>query len=395
MTNIIQKTFLASLNEISSSKRLLEKYLTDKRLTRSEKQIIQCWILLRKSNFKKVIEIASKLPGESDILNSQKYLLLGISNNNSGQPDLAKENLLKSMSLLKQYTIDKLVFICASNLFIAGFNGQDKQMMEDSLKTMKGLTDIDVKEYIIKDLCIFNYSFFCGEVDTAENYIKILDFAIKDMNASVQVNYLTSKFMFYVSVDKFNMCYKTLSDLKTKRAFRSNANTVFMKAMLDYITKGESIYAYHTDFKECELLYFQLKTIQAIVKGNDDQKLEFWDKLKQLNSKVYLYKDEYNGPKCLFSIALQKSLSEQVKHNTSLPVSSSNRLDLLNDILTNASVPLSKKHLFNLLWGRSPEGSKDNRAFKYLLTKYRNHYNNELVYENGGYQIISKDKLSA
>ncbi len=73
---LVEKTFIKVLPLVFSDTKKLKSYRKDKRISQSEKKIIESWLLVKLGKNKEAIELLESLKGElSEVVQGQLYLL--------------------------------------------------------------------------------------------------------------------------------------------------------------------------------------------------------------------------------------------------------------------------------------------------------------------------------
>lgn len=391
--SITQITFLKALDEMYESPRKLEKYLKDKRLTRSEKRVVHCWTLLRKCKFKEVILELEKMPDESPLLESQRLFLLGNCFNNLGYYQKAKEHLINCVDVLDELGLGRMLFMSGKCLFVAGCNDLDEAYMSIGLNIIDKTYKEQKDQTAFWHFCHFNYARFTGDTREAEKRMKILDRLYPEQTENFKSNYLVSKLMFFAKNENLEACFEVLNEKKKMRSYKYKANTVYMELMLNYLVYDRPIYAYQRDFLGCDILFYQAKLIQSIHERDEQQIEKFWAKLQNQNPQLfsgYLY---YQGEKSLFSLALNKAKISLTKPRFgNLP---KDKLKALETILNQLETPIKKKDLFYALWNKEMSSPEDKSKLKNLIYKYRKTHGDELKYDKGTYYLAHTSDMLA
>ena len=102
----IVKTFIEALGIVNSRPERLKIYLRDKRLSRVEKTILQCWLDLRDNKVDAVIEALQDLDIlDNVIIQSQRDFLLGTTFINRGESHRAIGYLKNAVHLLNDFPL--------------------------------------------------------------------------------------------------------------------------------------------------------------------------------------------------------------------------------------------------------------------------------------------------
>lgn len=394
------KTFLKAIKEIHLAPDKIKSYLSDKRLTQSEKKILQSWDLIRKGKYNEVFSILTDNTGkEHSLVFAQKLLIEGISLNQAGHFGQAIDKLTMATKIHKQHDLPNYTFTCHYNLFIAASNNHDIKSMKDSIKFMQNIRDAHLlKEH--QELAVLECHFIFHTIvenrDLAESAMNELESKKELMSSANYNSFLINKFIFLVKNNNFLKAKMVLQKLKSQRSFRVSANYLYMKIMLNYLLNDTPIYAYDYQFKQHQLLFNQVKVVQALCEGEENESKKYWLLLQKTNNSIYKEGFSYEGETNLFSLCLNKALSKKL---TIVPnISSKTKMSKtkkLMAILKELNTPIHKDKLFELVWERPPESKLDLQKLAALISKIKRRHEFEVSYNKNRYFYNSaKSKAS-
>jgi tetratricopeptide (TPR) repeat protein len=367
-----QKTFYRILQELNQTTHKSKQYLSDKRLTLTEKKIIEGHLLIRNNQNLKVIELfqslsASPLP----FVEAQRNLLLGVAFNNLSHYEEAGEHLRLSAQILDDFQFHHFRFNAWFNLFLVYLNSGKHREMKSTLQILGTIPDLSPTSEIRLLRCHFLYHSEVNETKKALEYLHLLKSRKPEMVESDVISHLVSEFIFFIKIDDFSHCQSTLEEMKNHRKFQLTENYNFMKVLLNHLIEDTPIYVYEHEFKGTPLLFHQIKLIQSLHSGAIPDAKQHWLALQNISDLHYGEAFVYEGPKSLFSLCLQKNL----KNFDTLPVidgsENSSRKDLLVKILRQLKAPVSKDALFQMVWGRPVEDKEDIKRLGRLISKVR------------------------
>ena len=395
---IKQKTFVDALNNLHAEPKKTKKYLEDKRLTTVEKKILSCWYMLKNCQHTEIIDtILSITSKEDDLVESQKYLILGMTYNNQGDYDKAIVNILKGIDLLEPYPLEVHRFIACYNLFVCYYNQNNGEGMKSTLDRLMKLKMKTPRQ----DLCIvqakINYHIFKNEFEEAEDLFSVAEKSFDLMTDAMIMTHWISKFIMLSKLDDFNHCGKVLEEMKKYRLFRSSATFTYMRTLLDHVTKKEPIYVYKEDFKQSELLFYQLKTIQALEENDLLTAKKNWDQLVMMSPFLHGPDFHYRGEKNLFVTCLNMyktvySVASDIVTVVELP---ENKVEALITLLKASKTPIRKEVIFDKLWGGDMMNTSDDHKLKNLMYYARKHKGINIQFRKGCYFISETDEQSA
>lgn len=391
MTNKIKtKAFAKVISEIHLSYDKLAKILADKRLTSTERKIIQCWSFLRKGQSAKIIETLKNVDADYDnLVMAQKDLLTGIAYIWEGNLNQALILIKNASFMLSQYEdIGNVHFLALYNYFICSINLKNKKEMDLSLALLAGYPNKDEKQKLTYLNCVFNYHSFCNEHDRAEATIKLLEPHKKRMNDSIFMSYSTGKYIHYVKTEQFEKCYQVLEERKKRRSFYSRANYLFMRVLLDNYCKQTPIYAYEKDFKDSPFLFWQIMVIKCLEEKNHYAAQKYWDKLRLSMPDIYKRDFEYNSAKDIFSLCLKLHLSPvEMEEKIVIPEKKEEALLL---ILNKSKTSVTMDTIYQHIWGEEILDKEDINKLKKLVSRVRKNKHVDIKYKKGCYYIDKK-----
>jgi hypothetical protein len=383
--------FHALLEEIHDNSKKIEKYLTDKRLTQAERTILKCWSSLRKCDYQNIYQTLEKLNTQYDpFVDIQKNLVLAIAYNNDGR-NLDAFRLLQNVLLeLSSYkNIDKIYFLALYNFFVCSFNLKNMVEMRICLGHMHAMQlDDRQKTYYLS--CMFQYSWLNNDEQQAHDLIAQLKKYKKYMSEAMSMAYAIGRFMFYFKYDQHKQCYAVLNEIKKVRSYYNQSNFIYMKSMLDHITKMTPIYVYQRFFKDNMQLYHQLMVIKALEEDNQELAFEHWRELQTTNRFLFAEKFKYNGAKDLFSVALQLH-REKLGNPDIQKIEFATHEEALFYFLNLADSPVSVDKIYSFVWHEKMPDKLAMTKLKKLISRARAKYNVEIVYRKGCYQLVKKN----
>lgn len=394
MTEIKVKTFLEALKLVHSDAKKAKKYLSDKRLTIAEKKILQCWFDLKNCEHQKIIEDLKTVITESDLVESQKCLILGLTYNNMGNPQAATEFLEEAFVSLEKYPLPEHQFICAYNHFIISYNLNHAQKMKQGLKIMEKLSHqgINERQLLCFEQCKFNDFTFREKYDEAKKILAFLESKKEVMAEAVVMAHLISKFIFYLKQGLYSDCEICLEEMKQYRLFRDTPNFLYMRLMLSHLKNDTPLYFYEKDFKQSAVLFIQLKVIKCLEESHPQEALVHWNELKRIDPQNYGDHFKYLGQTSLMSLCLEKHKNKLHLEQIKKP-SSKNKVEALLELLSNSPAPIPKDVLFQSLWGREMLERSDDEKLKNLIYYARKSKDHNIIFRKGCYSLAPAKKI--
>ncbi len=388
-----EKTFYKILKEINLNPKKSRQALTDKRLSLSEKKIIEAYFLVRDNKNEEATDILHDIPSSpSPFVEAQKKLLLGISLNNKSKYLEAAASL---ESAFKQFEVLKtpyFSFVALFNLSFIYFNLKESKKLNLTIQKMHHIP-LETKLQEMRLLrCQFLASYLANETESALGYLGKIKTFKSELPESDIISQLVCEFMFFVKLEKFEMCQKTLNEMKLYRKFHLTENYNFMKVLLSHVVNNTPLYVYDNDFTKVPILLNELKVIQSFEENNREAAKNYWQKLSASLPHIYQSDFRFQGEKCLFSIALYEHLSKHDTVANLVTKEDANLTEKLVQILSNSKAPLGKELIYELLWGEHAESKDDFKKLVRLISKIRNEKGIEIVSRKGTYFISGDHK---
>lgn len=386
---VVTKAFVGIINEIHLSYDKLEKVLSDKRLTQSERKIIQCWYYLRKGLPQKILDTVSNIETSYDpLVDSQKKLLKGISLIWLGDLKQALVLIKDSVSELKDYEgIGNVYFLSVYNYFICSLNLKNEKELDQAFLLLNQIKTLDEKQKISVLTCQFHYYNFKNNFLETEKSIEALEPVKAKMNESIFMAYSTGKYIFYIKTEQFKKCYSILDQIKKRRSFYSRSNFLFMKSLLENYCEDKPIYAYERDFKDSPFLHWQLMVIKSLEEGKKAEAKTYWKKLELQMPHIYKPEFQYQGGKDIFNFCLKKHLHHEIDENLHLP---EKKEDALLFILQSSKKPIPFETLHQMIWAKEIGSKNDIDKLKKLVSRLRKNKEVSIAYKKGCYFLSKK-----
>lgn len=366
------KAFDLYLRQLNHEGKNSDKWINDKRLTQTEKKIIQGHLWIRNNQNSTVLAELSHLPtSEIDFVNAHFSLLLGIANHNLTHYAESRKYLLQAEEIFSSLDLTYYQFIANFNLFLLSSNQVDLAGMKTRLEKLKSIpSGKNVMLEIRLKRCEFIFADESGEFTHAEILLGHLNKLKPDMTENDIISHLVSEFMFLVKIKALDRARLCLNEMKKHRKFHLNENFNFMKKLLDNLTDNIPIYMSQDLLKEIPVLHHQLQVIMALEASESEKALASWKALQELAPQTYGSPFEYQGTTCLFSLGLDKYRANYKVHANVENIDGT-KLSKLISILTSTNASIPKAFLYELLWGELPETKDDLSKLTRLVYKAR------------------------
>lgn len=382
-----QKTFYKILLEFSANPAKAKQCLSDKRLTSTEKKIVEGHLLIRNNENQLALDLMRKLsPSELPFVEGQRKFLMGLALNNLSYFGEAEKMIKESLDVFKKFQTHYFHFAGNFMLFTIYSNRNQTQQMKQTLEILESIPVISDVQVLRVLRCRFDYY---SMVDAAQARLILAEIEPKkkDMTEGDIISQLVCEFMFFVQLEELDQCEKILNEMKKYRKFNLTENFNFMKKLLAHLKTNAPIYLYGDDFKATPMLYLQLKVIHSFEEKNVKGAETFWNELHVFNPEIYLPDFKYAGTKCLFSLCLDKHRISY-KEKIDIPkVEDLSQLDALVELLMSSQSPLSKNHIYEYLWNELPEDKDDMKKLTRLISRVRSERGIDIKSRKGTYFI--------
>lgn len=380
-----EKTFYKILIEFTNSIEKTKRSLSDRRLTKIEKLVIEGHLHIRKNQNQEVLNLfLDSTPCELPFVESQRLLLIGSALNNLSRLLEAEKYILKSIEILKTIEAPFFLFYSYHLLFTIHSNLNATDMMASTIKAMEPLDKTKRQEAQFL-MCQFYYEQVIENTEKAKIHLNEINQHLQYMSEGDTVRHLVDTFSFYVMLGELHKADEILADLKSFRNYQLSENYNFMKKMLDHLISDSPLYIYDHQFQEIPLLLHQLKVIQCLEEKNMSQASFHWEQLKTYAPNTYGKAFEYIGPVCLFSLGLKKHLTEKLEP---LSITGETKLEQLHSILKSAKAPVPGALIYELLWGAEPLEKEDLKKVSRLISRLKSENNLTIEFRKGAYSIL-------
>ena len=365
-----------------------KKYHLDKRLTNTEKNVIEGFLKIRDNQNHEAIELLQNTAA-SDLLfvESQRLYALGMAANNISQYQLAEKTIYASIEILKNLNQHYFHFSSYFALFWIYANLNEPQKMQSVLNKMESIPVVN--DYQKRRLLRAQFTYFQKIQDNANAlvYMAKLETLRDQFSESDSIYFLVDKFILLIQMEDLSQAYTVLEDMKNFRKYQLTENYKFMKKLLDHLTKNDPIYAYDKDFEQVPFLLHQIKVIQYLEENNFEMARRHWHCLKEIAPATYEKEFVYAGNKCLFSLGLAKHQDKLIAAPTIQIDPEASKHEMLISLLTNSQIPLSGGYLFESIWGRLPNDKEDLMKISRLVSRVKTQNNIDIENRKGTYQI--------
>lgn len=394
MSPIREKVFIEALKHIRSDRRKVNSLLKDKRLSLHERIILECWLILPQNKYQDIIDRLATISNPSALIEGQKNLLLALAFNNHGKANQSILYLEKAIEQFRSIEANEFLFDCHGYLFLAHLNLKASEKLSDALKGMSAIGPSNRRQEIELERAWFNYYSYANNFEQAKSILSRLKKKNSEMTDSQQVGFLIDQFDFHIKQEQFVLASVCLEEIKRFKNFNFSSNFQYMRLLLDYIHKDQTLYVPEYKFEKNSIIHHQLKVIQLLSTETPTQARHYWDLLQAQSPEVYHNQFRYNGDTCLFSIALKKALRldagpiEVIREIN-------NQDDLILKTLQDSNFQVRKDELYQIIWGTLPVEKKDYQKLEKAISRLRKKYLLDIRSRLGTYYLASPLKKTS
>lgn len=393
MTSIRAKTFVQAIREFYVNKRKFKSFFDDHRLTQLEKTILDCLILIYDNKSAEVIDTLMDLtPSGDPIIDAERELLLALAFNNKCESTKAIPYFKRSIELMKHSPLKHRLLTAQCNLFYTYLNLKNRDGMTDVISQLKPDPSFTQLDLINLYSCKLIYANYTNNFEDSEKLIAELKSLGADMSENHKTGFYLDCFDFYFKTDQYDKCYEVLKEMTRLKKLHLGINYKFMKGVLDNITANKPLYLYDQDFEEYPSMHYQMKVLKALEQKQIDEAHSYWDKLREMAPLVYLPGFQYTADKCLFSVCLKMHLPKEhvPAARRMATIDSSNKVQLVIELLSESSDPINKEELYELVYGEPAQYKDDFKKLAQLIYKTRQTQNVEIKTRKGCYYLDKK-----
>lgn len=383
-------TFVKNYDLIIKNFKHHKRYLADKRLTQTEKKILQAHCDIRNNENRKAIEQLSQITENNEYLRGVIALLTGVAQNNLSFFHQSIDKFKEAKEIFKKYE-SKYLFRSLINLYICNLNLFKLDEMKIAYNEMSELKLNKSDELIFKRI-EFNFYVHSEDYEVAYSLLDHLFECFDDFKSSIKPAFLIDVFNLGIKSDNIQLAYKALDQIKTIKKFHLTENYKFMKALLDYIDSDQMIYITPSQLKKVPLLQNQLMCIKYLAAGDRSSALDHWKELQKSTPETYLDNFELLMPKSLFSIALAKANAKRSKWTFEIHNRMS-KVQKLDTIFHHLEDPIKKADLYRLIYEEEARDKEDLLKLSKLISKYRKKSPLEIKTQMDSYAVDKRGNL--
>jgi tetratricopeptide (TPR) repeat protein len=393
MKLVTPKAFLEAISKFAMNPKKVKDYFNDKRITNNEKKLLKALFLLRDNLPERVISLLDDSNDEGLVeVNAFKYYLLGLSYCSISSFEKGIYHLHKALNLLSQNDHPVLYFSFLHNLVICYLNMNNSEEAQKHLEKAKDLNIFNSLNILQKNslnLLEFRLNNLKNNLHKAESIYNDIYKNIKSLSDAQKGILYVESFKMFVCLENKEMIYKMLKEMLKIRKYIHTANYNFMKILSDFVFYNKPIYIKdRMIFVKIPLLMNQLECIQNLESQDIEKATLYWEKLKQFDSRIYHDNFNYQGPKSIFSLALNKvsfDLDRTIK-----PPEDLSKAEKLIWILEKSQAPVSKAEIYKLIWGKNLNNKEDLQKLGQLVFYIKSHFSVEIQSRKGCYVLSMK-----
>lgn len=390
--NIKTKAFLESILNHSRDPEKVKKMMTkDKRLSRDEKTIVNCFLLMRRNKNSEALAIAEDISKQQDpFVESMRCFVLAGLLNNLNLHHQALKYFRESYGVLPKNILPHFEFITLLNLFHLAINLRDFKNANIVLSNMQKIKELNEEDSLTLSKCFFNYYTVTENLPEAKKaYVLIKKNLSKFKSHTLSAIYLD--FWDYgITFQQYDLCLEALEQMKAQKTYVLTQNYNYMKILLMHFLEGNPVYIVENEFKEYPDLLIQLKFIRALESNRVSEAKTLWSTLQNMKPHVFAANFEQLGQKTILLRCLDKYRSKLLEMKPSLIRDSGLSItdSIEKALLSNDEI--SKEELFHFLYGREAESKDDFNRLARDIYKFKMSKQVEINSKKGRYSLIKK-----
>jgi hypothetical protein len=391
---INHKTFILAFKKLTDHNKHHKTFKVDKRLTLTEKKIIESLLYLRKNDFNSGIDLLLTLPPMNAFVDGIKELCISHFYNNSGRLKDAQSHFILSCELLSSTSTPQFEFLSQVGNLICHFNLKDYKVVQEIFESMdrKKLKTESMQANYLQ--CKSLYQISINKNKQAANTIDKIFKKYPDAVENRKGYFLTIKLMALFNCQELDLFAATLDEYKKLSGFKIKENYRYMHTLFKFIYNDAPIYVYERDFESVPILFHELNVINSLEQNETQEAITSWNKLKDLRSQLYGENFQFLGDLCLFSKALQKVNKSRSSKDKTMSLEELSKIKKIKAkivyILTYLERPVSKEELIYFLW-QEDLTEKSHIRLTTQISRLRKDSEVEIKVKNGNYFI---DKAS-
>ncbi len=386
------KVFLDLLLKHSGDPRKVKRVMSkDQRLTRDEKSIINCFLLMRANKNKDGLNQAEEIKEQPDpFVESMRHFVLAGLLNNLSQHKKALLHFQLAYKILPKNVLPHFEFVNTLNIFNLHINLRDFKKSLEALKTAEQINGLNEEDLITLDRSYFNYFTLIEDYISATKYMSIVNKKISKLKDHTQALFYLDIWDYGIIFKRYDLCQHALAKMKSQKNYVLAQHYNYMKVLLMHLLEDKPVYIVQSDFNDYPDLLEQLKLIRALECNQISEAVSLWDILHQKKPFVFGMNYECLGQKTILSRCIDK-------HRSKLIVSKPNVVrdkgvsitDSIEKVLM-AHDQMSKEDLFLHLYGRLPETKDDYNRLARDIYKFKMNKNVEVRSKSGMYSLKKK-----
>ncbi len=382
------KAFKDALRHVSKDVKKAKKYFSDKRLTSSEKTILQSFLLLRDSENHTVIEILSSLKTTDPYVESQRLFCLANAHNNLSEFKAAIKFYRRAHELISGLDAlpDELFILFCFH--VCAINSSNQKLSLEIISQLGELCKSE-QDQLRLELAQFSRAIMVKDhLRVLELYQNIKGHE-KRLNEHQLVSYQLDYFDFLIQEEKLTQALLLLEQMGKLKKFKLSSMMKVLKSILKYLIENRPFYLYPQEFRDYPVLYYQAQCLLHLEKGEVDQAIKAWSSLSIESPELYGEPFHCLGHKTLFSLAIKKLLLKKPKK---LPVIEKikNFEDKFFDFLKDQGRAVPKEEIYRYLYGEDLNDKDDLKKLVKVVQRVRKKFQIDIKTTKGSYLLIDK-----
>jgi hypothetical protein len=370
------------------AKRIMEK---DKRLTRDEKRIVNCFMMMRSNQNREGLIIAEDIPSQSDLfVEAMRLFVIAGFLNNLNQHQKSLVYFQQCYVLLPKNIVRRFEFVTLLNIFNLYINLRNFKNAFEIIGEMEKIPSLEREDLIALDRCQFNYFTLTENSPKASEYFDIVFKNINDYPEHTRAVVLLDIWDYGITFQKYELCRDILKRMKKQRNYILSSYYNYMKILFYHLIENKPIYLVQSDYRDYPELKNQLNLIRALELNQINEAIGIWNKLHEKKPEVFAKKFKCLGQKTIFSLCLEKYRSKLLHIREQVELDKNDSIMLRIEKSLTGYQEISKNDLFQMIYGRNIESKNDLNRLARDIYKFKKKKNLEINSKKGVYTLLKK-----
>lgn len=362
---------------------------SDRRLTRDEKTILKCFLLMRENNNTKALELVEEVrPQTEPLVESMRFFILGGLLNCFGMQEKSHMHYLASYKHLPKGQDTHLEFVIMLNLYIISVNQRNLKNITEFISIMNKMQGLNEEDILTLTKCNFNYATITVDLKKAQKLYLELEKNKTRFKSHTLISYYFNVWDFALVKKDVKLCEKVLEQIQDQRVYSSTQNYNYMKLLLNHYFYDKPVFINEQIYRNFPKLLAELKLIRALETNKMSEAQGQWKQLERFNPFCFKPDFKFVGHTTILSLCLKKHEAKLTATPSDIKVDPKKSItdNIKSILLENKSI--TKDDLFVALFGRAAESKLDYARLAREIYKCKSQFKFEIDSKKGKYSLI-------